>query len=76
MMKRKEPVNYSNKIVALDIEATGAGKKSDVVQFSMINENRKMIWNIYTCPVRFTENYLKWQLKISSRFHHITDIGQ
>lgn len=72
MRYTKKRIDYRNRIVALDIEATGFGVTSDVVQFSMINENRKQIFNIYTCPLSFPKAYLKELLKESCKVNHIT----
>ena len=71
MWKRKE-IDYNNKVVSLDIEATGYGRLTDVIQFSMINENRKSLFNIYTRPKKFTEKFLKKQLKRTSKLNRIT----
>lgn len=68
----KKKIDYRNRIVAFDIEATGYGFNSDVVQFSMINENRKQLFNVYTCPLRYPLAYLKRLLKKSSKVNHIT----
>lgn len=71
MWKRKV-VDYSNRVVSLDIEATGYGKNTDVVQFSMINENWKQIFNVYTRPKSFSEKYLKNELRKTKKLNRIT----
>ena len=68
----KKKIDYRNRIVALDIEATGDRCNSDVIQFSMINENRKQLFNVYTCPMRFPIAYLKRLMKKSFKVNHIT----
>lgn len=68
----KKKIDYRNRIVALDIEATGNHYNSDVIQFSMINENRKQLFNVYTCPMSFPIAYLKRLLKKSCMVNHIT----
>lgn len=68
----KKKIDYRNRIVALDIEATGDRCNSDVIQLSMINENGKQLFNVYTYPLSFPKAYLKSLLEISSKVNHIT----